>query len=364
MIAQSRLLPAVSRRRSHRGFTLIELLVVIAIIGVLIALLLPAVQKVREAANRTSCQNNLKQIGLAFHTHHDAVGWFPSGGWGWNTTGDPNRGFGPDQPGGWAFNILPFMEQENLHRMATHSNSTALDAQFKAATTATAQVPLRIYICPSRRAAKLYPVLVGGPGAVPYLNCNRPDVAARSDYGANAGSAMVPGGTGNALGRNSFNRADAYTLPLERNKWNINHNGICYQQSQVRVTAVIDGTTNTYMVGEKSMNVDAYTGLIADTGDDGFIFQGADPDSLRYACSQSASGAAANPVFGILTVIRPAQDRPGITAADWGFGSAHAGTFNMAMADGSVRAISYGIAAETHRRLGGRDDGEVIPSDF
>ena len=95
-----------------KGFTLVELLVVIAIIGILVALLLPAVQAAREAARKAQCMNNLKQMALGAQQHESAQGFFPTGGWGCSWTGDPDRGFTKKQPGGWIYNILPYIGEQ------------------------------------------------------------------------------------------------------------------------------------------------------------------------------------------------------------------------------------------------------------
>jgi prepilin-type N-terminal cleavage/methylation domain-containing protein len=147
------------------GFTLVELLVVITIIGILIALLLPAVQAAREAARKMQCTNNLKQIALGCMSHESAHGFLPSAGWGSAWAGDAARGFDQRQPGGWHYNILPYLELSTLHDTGASGNL--------AGTTARIATPVGAFCCPSRRSAMAYPyTLASSIGKV--LQCVTP----------------------------------------------------------------------------------------------------------------------------------------------------------------------------------------------
>ena len=178
--------------RRHRfyalrsGFTLVELLVVIAIIGVLVALLLPAVQAARESARRSQCTNNLKQIGLGWLNHESNHGFFPSAGWSSWHAGDPEMGAGREQPGGWMYQILPFIELQSNYNLPSDGNKLAITAQQKAGTVSLQATPVEAFQCPSRRPAQALAFGTDQPGWTP-RNSDRMTLAARGDYAANAG---------------------------------------------------------------------------------------------------------------------------------------------------------------------------------
>ncbi len=167
-----------------RAFTLVELLVVIAIIGILIALLLPAIQSAREAARRNECKNNLKQMGLAAQNHVDAIKSFPTGGWGWHWPGDPDRGYKNDQPGGWMYNILPWIEEAQLRNRGKGLSGTAKQDAIRDV------IQTRSSIIFARRGARHK--LSRLPHGTNYELATRPTEVARNDYAACGGS-LDPG---------------------------------------------------------------------------------------------------------------------------------------------------------------------------
>ena len=185
---------AASQRALSRGFTLVELLVVIAIIGVLVALLLPAVQAAREAARRSQCTNHLKQIGLAVQNHEYAIGALPPGGWGWQWTGDPDSGTGERQPGGWGFGVLQYMEAGAIFRVGAGMTAVAKKQHCHRATV---DAHSDVLLPQPAIAITSY----GGTETI--INANAPPgfLYAKTDYAANGGSYSTADGPRRDLAR-------------------------------------------------------------------------------------------------------------------------------------------------------------------
>jgi prepilin-type N-terminal cleavage/methylation domain-containing protein len=337
--------------RRRLGFTLVELLVVIAIIGVLVALLLPAVQAARESARRAQCLNQLKQISLAYLNHHDTYGYFPSGGWGWFFVGDPDRGSGAKQPGSWCYSILPFMEQQTLHQIGKDGQPDVVTTQQRDGAGRVNESLITGFNCPTRRPTKLYPHLVFSG----YLkNARHTALRNTTDYAANAGhKAVFWGGPPPNTQPQTFEEGVAgVNFVLERDM--VLSSGISHQRSEISFRQLTDGAVNTYLVGEKYRWPDHYeTGM--DNSDDHPITCADDYDVHAWA---GTKGTDATPGDDIVFQ-PPLPDTPGVQER-WRYGSAHPAVFNMAFCDGSLRSLSFEIAEPVHLGLANRDDGNVV----
>jgi prepilin-type N-terminal cleavage/methylation domain-containing protein len=288
----------VLRGRRQAGFTLIELLVVIAIIGILIALLLPAVQKIRESANRTKCANNLKQIGLAMHNFHSDHRALPYA--------DDRVGSSYAYPS-WAVQILPYIEQGNLYEpFVTPISGVTQHNGFNPLNHLPPSVPqtaVPIYFCPSHRTPAAE-ALAQASGTIP--------VGAVGDYGVCVGDDNYQSG--------------AFPLAAD---------------TVVTFRDITDGLSNTFMVGEKHVPVNQFG-------------QAAAGDLCIYASDHGTVGRQAGPRYPLALSRTDAPNNQ--------FGSWHSGIVQFAFCDASVRGVRTTTPGRTLGYLANRADGQIIPA--
>jgi len=369
------------RGRASGAFTLVELLVVIAIIGVLVALLLPAVQAAREAARRSQCASNLKQLGLACLNFESTHKFYPSGGWAAPWTADPNAGYGKDQPGSWCYNLLEYIEQPALRNLGKGAdpNSTGFeDAMIKLH-----QTPVSTFNCPSRRPAAIYPSAWGtiyrpsmsGGSMARLLQAVRDQGCVKSDYAASAGDAYYSAAS-DLVGQvlwwpTSYSEAQpGGRIPPQwadtndpSGTWKLRfQTGPIFYRSEIGIKRIEDGTSNTYLIGEKYVAPGSYEGAATatdaafDYGENQSAYAGYEWDNQRVAATLPTP-AVPSPLEPADNY-QPLQDRVGYKPdRAIRFGSAHSGGFNMVLCDGSVRNISYDIDPTTHTYLANRLDG-------
>jgi len=320
-------------RRKNTGFTLVELLVVITILGVLMSLLMPAVSSVRESMRRAQCKNNLSQIGKAAQEHVTAQGHFPSSGWGYLWVGDPDHGFGARQPGGWAYNILPYMGLDMIHdigkgRPGDFDTGSAQSKYNLLKEAKTAAIPS--LICPTRRKPIAYPQHESS------YNAGQPDTLNKTDYAANGGSNCYLGG-GPPPSNNCFT---IYPKCAWANADQSGMNGISGERSEVQPGHVVDGLSNVFFAGEKYLDPNIYyTGT--DGADNNSALQGNDWDTNRWVS------------------LTPARDTKGQFPCTTRFGSAHPAGCHFVFCDGAVKMLSFQIDINTFSSLGVRNDGTL-----
>ncbi len=336
----------MKQTHARPGFTLIELLVVIAIIAILIALLVPAVQKVREAAAQTQCRNNLKQMGLAFHAHHDQYHAFPAGGSLW--TDGNSRLMSGSMPAnfqtqwwGWGFQILPYIEQGVLW-------ANPSDAQVAA-------TPIPTYICPSLR----------GPIVFSYTqnSDNTTTSRAMGDYTGNGGSWGTSGNL--VIGNPGNNALDGPIVPVSIRIDPSTGNPTSPNQGsgkRVNVSFITDGASNTLLIGEKYINGPAAMYASSCNDDQGWV-DGWDNDMICFArtdangsTTSTAASAISPPRF--IDLDSNATKLANNTCL-MRMGSIHVQMLTV-FCDGSVHAISYDIDPNTWLSICSINDGNPV----
>lgn len=305
------------------AFTLVELLVVLAIIGILVALLLPAVQAIRESARQVQCRNHLKQLALACHNYESAWNVFPAYAGERNPARvvfDVGRERRSLRGGNWISKALPYLEQTALAGPWSRLGSSE-EPILDAADTETIAIGLPVLHCPTRRSAEAYPL----EGT---YQTRFGDKAARTDYAMNGGWATPD---------LALNPDGAVIRVKSEGVWRLG--------GETGFRHVTDGLSNTYLLGEKAMNLGEYT-TGHDFGD-------------RAPATGWVDNSTATNSFVRYTARPPIADRRRNCNACHDFGSAHFSNWNAALADGSVRPISYWMDLEVHRATSSIAGGDV-----
>jgi hypothetical protein len=335
----------------------------IAIIGVLVALLLPAVQAARESSRRAHCTNNLKQLGIASQLHVDSYGFFPSGGWGDWWVGCPDAGPGKNQPGSWVYQLLPFIEE--AARKNVGRGYKCGDPASRAAIGTMVGTPISLFNCPSRRPAIGYPWLNTGN-----FNFDPPELAAKTDYAGNLGDV---GHMGTDIGPKTLAEAATHTwkywgpgfvrvCEIRGSQSPTGDTGVIHQRSETKIQQINDGTSNTYLLGEKNLDPTFYYLSIDGTktagNDDQSMYNGYDKDNLRstYLWPRGFEEKLSPKYL-------PRPDTLGTFDKDqfeWAFGGPHPTGWMALFCDGSVRFLPFEMNPIIHQRFGNRLDGEAI----
>lgn len=384
----------ITAQKNRFGFTLVELLVVIAIIAILVGLLVPAVNAAREQARNLQCKNNLKNLGLGITTHTERQKIFPTGGWGPGWVGYPDYGFGRNQPGGWLYSILPYIDQERLfsYDRRTQNSATYNDTVAQKSVNKMVGNPLKVCNCPTRRRPQAYPgnpnvkLLYGGETGDKSITFS--ENMAKTDYAINAGNVYNNAGTDNKVvqtvsGKGLDCKSDnfptnyttgasaAWTLIFKQIQWRTF--GICAAGSEIPPDYVRDGLTQTILLGEKCLDQEYFLSKAAN-GEDENMYSGFSSSNARVvgagflmleATAANGSKSYSN-MANIQAAVRtgtnpniflPRQDPRGTTGKyRYAMGSSHRVGFNTCMCDGSVREVPFTIDPLIYSALGNRED--------